>query len=429
MDKKIIKQVRIDQSNMTSLASSRTLLVQGEVGAEFIVNVIKADGSNKESYYNFKTKSFTLDFISSNSLKIKMVSSSFQTPILFPADSSGDSYRIIVIAKQQTTQLANGSFVTTKNITQVGQTTVALEVDEGSEINSNFQSKYTAHPPDSPVSSTGSTVKSASTNIPIAWTLTNASSDTHGFGFMLPGRPTSNQFVIPDTYWFAQQIQVVNGSVSNSTTLVLDSVVNLFVGVTLSAASSGSILPDDSGESPTIIAINGNTITLSVAQSISDGVQLYFRAYGPTLISRVFGLGISFNNFVAKGTQLVKTVRTSTTFPESNGTVAVNVNGTYGVTGNNFVRVTGFNINENGNNNLVTSVSASATQGSVSVSFDGTADDVVSKVVTAGTKLYVNGSHQEVKIAGIVTINKYPTTNAKLKLDLTKIITHGVASP
>ena len=277
--------------------------------------------------------------------------------------------------------------------------------------------------------STGSTVRSAAVSVPIAWTLTNASSDTHGFGLMLPDRPASNQFVIPDTYWFTQQTQVVNGSISNKTTIVLDSVINLFVGMTLSAVSSGSIAAGDFGESPIITAISGNTITISVQQSIADGVTIYFRAYGPTLISKVFGLSMSFNNFIAKGTQLVKTVRTNTTFPESNGDIAINVNGTYGVTGNNLVRATGFNIDENANNNLIKSVSASSTAGSLSVTFAGAGDGVVSKVVPVGTKLYINGSHQEIKIEGVVVINKYPTTNAKLKLDLTKLITHGVVSP
>ena len=246
---------------------------------------------------------------------------------------------------------------------------------------------------------------------------------------MLPDRPASNQFVIPDTYWFTQQTQVVNGSISNKTTIVLDSVINLFVGMTLSAVSSGSIAAGDFGESPIITAISGNTITISVQQSIADGVTIYFRAYGPTLISKVFGLSMSFNNFIAKGTQLVKTVRTNTTFPESNGDIAINVNGTYGVTGNNLVRATGFNIDENANNNLIKSVSASSTAGSLSVTFAGAGDGVVSKVVPVGTKLYINGSHQEIKIEGVVVINKYPTTNAKLKLDLTKLITHGVVSP
>ena len=78
---------------------------------------------------------------------------------------------------------------------------------------------------------------------------------------------------------------------------------------------------------------------------------------------------------------------------------------------------------------MITQVSASSTAGSVNVTFAGSADDVVAKIVTVGTKLYINGSHQEIKIEGVVTIDKYPTTNLKLKLDLTKFITHGVASP
>lgn len=422
MDIKTINSVKINQSNMSAAAQSRPLKITGDVGASFIANVIKINGTGKESYYNFKTNAFTDKFVAANALKQTMSSNNFSIPIVFPADASGDVYSIIVIPSKNTV-LKNGNGVINKKITQVGQTTLALELDEGSEINSDFQSKYTAHPPDSPVSSVGSTVQIAPTNVSIDWTLTNAASDTHGFGFMLPDRPASNQFTIPDSYWFTQQLQIVNGAITSSTTLVLDSVVNLIVGMTLSQTSAGSI----SG-APVITAISGNTITLSVAQSLSDGVALGFRAYGPALISKVFGLNIAFNNFIAIGTQLTKTVRTDTTFPASDGAVTLNLNGTYGVTGNSLVRITGFNINENANNNLVTSVSASSTAGSVNVTFAGAADDVVSAVIPVGTKIYVNGSHQEIKITGTVIINKYPESNAKLKLDLTKFITHGVAS-
>ena len=422
MNIKTINSVQINQSNMSAAAQTRLLKVVGEAGASFIANVVKINGTGKESYYNFKTNAFTDAFVAANALKTTMGSSIFSTPINFPADASGDVYSIIVIPSKNTV-LKNNNGVINKKITQVGQTTLVLEVDEGSEINSAFQSKYTAHPPDTAVSSVGSTVQVRSTNVPIAWTLTNAASNTHGFGLMLPNRPASNQFIIPDSYWFTQQLQIVNGAITSSTTLVLDSVVNLIVGMTLSQTSAGSI----SG-APVITAISGNTITLSVAQSLGDGVTLGFRAYGPTLISKVFGLNIVFNNFIAIGTQLTKTVRTDTTFPASDGAVTLNLNGTYGVAGASLVRITGFNINENANNNLVTGVTASATAGGVSVTFAGAADDVVSAVVPVGTKIYVNGSHQEIKITGTVVVNKYPETNAKLKLDLTKFITHGAAT-
>ena len=423
MEKKIINQVKIDQSNMRSSSSSRTLFIKGETGAEFIVNVIKINSTSKESYYNFKTKSFTTAFISENNLSVKMSGVSFQRNILFPTDATGDVYKIVVLAKQQTTQFSNGHFVVTKKITQVGQTTVYLELDEGTEVDSSLTAKYTANPPDTTISSVGSTVNSSPVNIPISWTLTNTSSDADGFGFMLPNRPASNQFAIPDTYWFTQQVQVCDGTISSSTTVVLDSVTNLVVGMSLVALSSGSI----SG-SPIITSIDGNTVTLSVAQSVNDGVSLYFRAYGSTLISQVFGLSINFSNIVAKGTQLTKTVRSNTTFPASDGAVTLNLNGTYGIAGASLVRISGYNINENANNNLITSVSASSSAGSVNVTFAGSADDVVSSIVPIGTTVYINGSHQEIKIEGTVTINKYPASNAKLALDLTKFITHGAAT-
>ncbi len=423
MDIKTINSVKIDQSDMSATAHSRLLKILGDVGASFIANVIKINGNGKESYYNFKTRAFTDEFVSVNALQQTMSSNNFSIPIVFPADASGEVYSIIVIPSKNTV-LKNGGGVINKKITQVGQTTLEIEVDEGSEITSALANKYTANPPDTTVSSVGSSVQIASTNVPIAWTLTNAASDTHGFGFMLPDRPTSNQFIIPDSYWFTEQTQTVNGTISSSTTLVLDSVVNLIVGMTLSHTNSGSI----SG-APVIAAINGNTLTLSVAQSLSDGVTLGFRAYGPTLISKVFGLNVTFNNFVAIGTELIKKVRSNTTFPESDGTVTVNLDGTYGIAGGNLVRIKGFNINESASNNIVVSVSASSTAGSINVTFAGATDDeVVENIVTAGTKLYINGSHQEIKITGTVIINKYPESNSKIRLDLTKFITHGAAS-
>jgi len=424
MDKKIINLVQIDQSNMSSSAQTRSLKVVGEKDSGFNVNVIKINGTAKESYYNFKTKTFTNDFIAANSLNVILNTTVFSVPIRFPADSTGDVYSIIVIPSQKNnTVFKNGSGVVNKKITQVGQTTVFLELDNGAAINSAFTAKYTANPPDSTVSSTGSTVQSISTSVPVDWTLTNTSSDANGFGFMLPGRPASNEFEIPDSYWYTAKVQICNGTISSSTTLVLYSVDKLIVGMALSALSSGSV----SG-SPVITAINGNTVTLSVAQSINNDVSITFRAYGLTLVSKVFGFNVVFNNFVARGTQLIKEVRTNTTFPASDGNVTLNLNGTYGVTGNNLVSFNGFNVNANASNNLIASVSASSAAGSVVVEFLGAADGVVAAVVPVGTKIYINGSHQEIKITGTVIINKYPESGAKLALDLTKFITHGVAS-
>ena len=398
---KLINQVQIDQSNMSSVLQTRVLRVRGEVGASFIVNVVKINSTSKESYYNFKTNAFTEAFIAANNFDVTLSGTQISIPITFPTDVSGDTYSVLVVPKSGT-KFQNKSGVINKKITQVGQTTISLSVDSGKDASSTLANKYTADPPDTAVSSVGSTARGAATSVPISWTLTNAASDEHGHGFVLPSGV--NEFSIPDSYWFSQQTQISSGTTSSSTTVTLNSVTNLIVGMTLS-----SVTVDSLSGSPVITAINGNTVTLSVAQSIGDGRTLIFRAYGPTLIGRTFGMEVSFDNFVAKGTQLTKTVRTDTTFPESDGTVTINLNG-------------------NGNNNLIVSVSPSSTAGSVNVTFQGSADDVSSSVVPVGTVLYVNGCHQEVKVEGTVNVSKYPSANQKLALDLTKFITHGAAS-
>tara|TARA_R110002012_G_scaffold3881_2_gene18013 strand:- start:579 stop:1838 length:1260 start_codon:yes stop_codon:yes gene_type:complete len=417
---KLINLVQIDQSNMSSALQTRVLQVRGEVGARFIVNVIKINSTSKESYYNFKTKTFTNAFVAANNFNVNLSGGGISIPIIFPADATGETYSVIVIPKSGT-EFANKAGVVNKKIIQVGQTTIALSADSGKDASSVLGDKYTSDPPDTAVSSVGSTARGIATSVPISWTLTNAASDEHGHGFVLPSGV--NQFSIPDSYWFSQTLGISSGTTSSSTTVTLNSVNNLIVGMTLSSVSVDSL----SG-SPVITAINGNTVTLSVAQSIGNARTLIFRAYGPTLIGRTFGMEVSFSNFVAKGTQLTKTVRTDTTFPASDGTVTTNLNGTYGVSGGNVARLAGFNINENGNNNLIVSVSPSSTAGSVNLTFQGSADDVASSVVPVGTTLYINGCHQEIKIEGTVKVSKYPSANQKLALDLTKFITHGTAS-
>ena len=97
MEKKI-NLINIDTKVLPEIAQNRVLNITGEIGANFKINIIKINGSNKESYYNFVTKQFTEAFISSNNLNVTLKSNSFSRTINFPADSTGDTYRIIVFA-------------------------------------------------------------------------------------------------------------------------------------------------------------------------------------------------------------------------------------------------------------------------------------------------------------------------------------------
>ena len=57
--KKTINIVDIDQSDLSTLAQVRNLKVNGDIGSVFMVNVIKVNGTGKESYYNFKSKTIS----------------------------------------------------------------------------------------------------------------------------------------------------------------------------------------------------------------------------------------------------------------------------------------------------------------------------------------------------------------------------------
>tara|TARA_R100001510_G_C7642942_1_gene200487 strand:+ start:281 stop:1534 length:1254 start_codon:yes stop_codon:yes gene_type:complete len=417
MEKKI-NFIDIDTRVLPQIAQNRILNITGEQGANFNINIIKINGTSKETYYNFITKQFTEKFISANNLNVNLKTNSFSKLINFPADSTGDIYRIIVFAGENSVFI-NGSYVNVKNITQAGQATVIIQADPGAD-RANY---YTASPPAPTVSVTGSTAKTTSTDAIVDWTLTNASSNTYGFGLMLPSLVST--FSILDDYWYVEQAQVTDGAVTSSTSIVFSSTTNLYVGMELVSFNSGSV----SG-TPLIEAIDGNRVILSVAQTVGDSVTATFRAYGKSLITNAFNINVDFIGFTATGVQLEKSIRSDVTQPTSDVLLTYNLNGTHGISGGSLIRMTGFNINANGNNNLIISVAASAAQGSVSMEYNGATDQDITeaKVVTAGTKVQIIGCHQVIKVQGTVRINTFPDQNRKIYLDLNKFITVGAAS-
>jgi hypothetical protein len=317
----------------------------------------------------------------------------------------------------------------------VGTTTVSIEVDNGKNKVASNANKYTADPPASAVTSTGSTTSASSVNAPVTFVLTNANNDTHGLGLRLPtdvpsgvvtpaGYLTAAQtvFSIPDTYFYSAIVRYASGSTSSSTTVTLTSVENLAIGMQVGYYGS-SVL----ASYPTITAISGNVVTLSSALSISDGDGVQFRAYGPQLIRTCFGYTVEFKNFIATGDNLFTTVRTTTELPASSGSVTIPVNGTRGISVG--ARFFGLNVNENSNNNVIQTVSSSEDSGSITIEdFAGNVDDIVALNVTAGSELLISGSNRVVTVTGTVVIKSYPESDFKVKLDLNKFITQGSAS-
>jgi len=433
---KVINLIEINTKDLASTAQTRNLKIGGDIGSVFIVNVIKVNGTNKESYYNFKSKTFTSSFISSNNLNVVLGSPSFLVPINFPEDTSGETYKIIVFAsKKDETKFSNNSHVIVREITQVGNTTVSVEIDNGANKVASNANKYTTNPPASAITSTGSTTGNVSVNVPVSFVLTNADNDTHGLGLRLPtdvpsgvvtpaGFTTAAQtaFSIPDTYFYSAKVRYTSGSVTSSTTITLTSIENLAVGMQVGYYGSTVL-----ATYPTITAINGKVITLSSALTIGDNVGIQFRAYGPQLIRTCFGYSADFKNFIATGDNLFTKVRTTTELPASSGSVTIPVSGTRGISVG--ARFYGLNVNENSNNNVIQLVSSSESQGSITIEdFAGNVDSIVALNVTAGSELQIVGSNRVITVTGTVVINSYPTEDFKIKLDLNKFITHGSAS-
>ena len=113
---------------------------------------------------------------------------------------------------------------------------------------------------------------------------------------------------------------------------------------------------------------------------------------------------------------VTKTVRT-----DASAGTAVNLNGTYGVAGGDFVFIKGFNVLAGGMK--VESVSASEAAGSI------VTDTSLASGVPQGTGLTFIGSSQTVALTGAkIFITSYPTSNTTVDIDLDNVITPGAAS-
>jgi len=403
MDKKIITILNVDISDILETGAVRQFEVRGDVGSKFQIIV----SNNSRQFYNFSTNTFTENFTINSASNITMSSTIYGGFIKFPA-VAGASYNVLLIPDTDTTTTSSGSVIN-KRINQLGNTTVTLAL-----IDSLNPSKYKTFP--SSIASTGSPASTTSTPVSIDWTVENVDTDADGFGF----------FTIFDLKAYNEKLfktiktHTVNGSTSNSLTVVLDDISNITVGSVLVSVSSGSL-----NGTPIIKLIDTATkqITLSgtTGQSFDDGVTLTFHTIASD-IQAATGLGFTLNKISLQAiTSPTTTVRGS----HVNATT-INLNGTYHISGGDEVKYTGTNV-DNSSTNTVTSVSASATQGSMIVThpqnFSG-GETLTFRAVDDRTYTFSDTS----RFAGTVTIDQYPSEDVTVYLDLATLITHGSAS-
>ena len=402
---KYISGFNIDTSNLPAAALPRQYTVNGEDTAEFILQVFADRG-----FYDFKLKTFQGTYTSTSSLKVKMSGSSYNGSISFPTNGSGDTYTILLIAPlDKETELTFGagknSYSTT--ITQVADTTLTFTpVTASSASYQTFPSSVT-----SVISPTSTTAITKA----LSWDVVNTASDAQGFGLRLIRQPIN-------TDWYFQTTEAISSNpagdgVSNNTVIVAD-LTDIATGMVL-VYHKGTTAPS-SATTITSIDTGAKTITFSGNVAFEDSETMTLQARGSSVINKAIGADIDFSTWnanvtSAKSAELTKTVRSDA------ASTTVNLNGTYGISGGGFVTIAGVGVN-NLTENTVSTVDASSAAGSMVMTLDQSDNNLA-----LGTKLYFTGSTQTVTIANNIIINKNPSSNKTIYLNLDNFITPGVS--
>ena len=416
MSKFYINTFSLNTNDLGVVGETRQITVRGDVGAEYSLQVVK-DSNN---FYNFKTNSFSTGFSPKKNKKIKLFGSSNSTNVVFPGGSSAQYKVLLFVEPNSDTELIIGedSKIATKSITQNADVDVVFSPITVSAVDGT--ANYKTLPSNVTKTATPNSVQGVTADINM--TFENAETTGGGFGFrtnLIDGftavsfNPTKFNF---EKFWYFEATEAIltnpAGDGNSTTTVVVASLTDLVVGMemfykqgTTSAATNTSI---------TAINTTTKTITLSVANTLTEGQTMTFRGYGSKIIEEASGTVFSIGSFQILETPLIKTVRAAVS-----SSTTVTVNGTFGIAGGNHVIYKGQGV-DNSSNNAVTSVSASSSAGSF--------ESQAAQTLLAGASLKFNGCTQKIQIIGQITIIQFPSEDRTISLDLEKFITVGAGS-
>ena len=400
---KNINNFNIDLSDLAAVSAVRQFTITGDKDAEFMLQVF----NSSQQFYDFKSKSFSATHTSTSSLKIKMSVGSYSNSINFPANGSGDTYTVLLIASlDKDTELffSRSKYSYSATVTQLANSTLTF-----APVTAN-SSSYKTFP--SSVTSTATPILTSGIIKQLDWDVVNTDSDANGFGLRLIRQPIN-------TDWEFQTTEAISSNpagdaVSNNTVIVAD-LTDIGTGMEL-VYHKGTTAPS---ATTIITAINKSTktITFSTSTAFEDGETMTLIAKGSSVIKKAIGADIDFSNWNADITsatsaELSKTVR------GTSSSTTVTTNGTYGISGGGFVTISGVNF-KNTSTNTVQTVDPSSSAGHVVMQ--------VAQDIKVGSKMYFTGSTQTISIVNSFTIKSHPSSNKTIKLNLDNFITPGVS--
>ena len=417
---KKISNLIVNTSKLPATSSSRSINILGEKDAEFILQVF--DSSDPVKFYDFKSKSFSSTFTSTSNLKVKMSSNSFTNSIIFPASSSS-TYTILLLApvnKDTELDFGKGKNSYSTTITQVGNTTLTFTPI------TTATSSYEAMP--TSVGSTASPATATSTSVVIDWTVTNKDNDANGFGLRLIRQPVETDWYFTPTLTYTIDGAVAPTDANSGLVVKLDNITDLAAGMYITAVAGGSSL---SGE-PVISTINTTTkeLKMTSAQTFTNGHTLTFQARRTNIIENAIGARIDFSEWGASIETATSDVLSKTVRGVVDNSTTVTLNGTRGISGGNFVSISGVGVKNSSDDYTVTNkVTTNRTDGSTATASEAAGEIIVNPAQTfkGGESLKFDGSTLNIRISNSLLVESYPTSGTRIiYLNLDNFITPGV---
>lgn len=393
MDKKITSL----ETKLTAIPKEgelRSISIRGSKDASFVLQIV----NNAGEFYNFETSAFTAGHVPQNNLRGTLLGSKFITFVRFPSVASAKTYNIIVTADHTTDTVVDrkGGVINT-SLSQIVDTTLTYNYVTSNSTN------YATFPTATTI--TGSPAKSKSTFTSVSNSVSNASSDAGGFGLRLIRQPVDTDLVYTKE-------QTVNGAITSSTKVVLNDITDIGVGMIISAVSSGSLTASTYVQS---VDTATKTVVLSAANTFGHGITLTFEARGSKAIYSATSILLSRVKLSAIEPKDAVTKIGST----SGSSNTISLNGTYGIAGGNLVSYTGSGV-DNSSANKVTSVSASASSGSIQVQ--------AAQNLIAGTLLTFKGCSSKIDITASFIVKNIGSIDRTISLHIDNFITPGAAS-
>lgn len=405
-----INSISILTTDLDAAGENRSLSIQGEVGAQVVIQVV----SSTNKFYNFVTSSFESSFNTKSKLEVTLTSSNFSKLIHFPAGSSV-KYFVIVSPKPYTDTVISGG-VYVEEIGSISDSTITFAL-----ITDNT-AKYASDPVIANTTTTGSPSTSTSKIVNISGTISNATTDNDSQGlFVINGASlNNNSFQFDTTKTISSN---PSGDGVASTRAILSDVTDLVVGMNL-IYHKGTTAPS----STTIIqAIDTELkqVIFSTSVPFEDGETMTLRAFGLSLAVSAIGANITLNSSsVDPGTPEI------VTFVRAGGSgTTINVTKTQGISGGSKARFTGIGVDNSSTNNVnVVTPDPDGTDG------DGVITCDLPQSLTVGTKLtFTSESSKEVLTTAAtfnaqLTVTQFPQTNKTINIRIDDFIIPGTVS-